>query len=81
MMNNERAFFFGVATDVVDRKGPEQLKCGLNDVVYYYAPGERQGNLADVLGYYRDENERIVVVVKIIATGETVETYQNNIRQ
>lgn len=76
-------FYFGVATDLPDadyKKKPEQPKCAVNDIVYYFAPGERQGKTASVLGYWRDDDGRIKVKIHITATGEEIDVYQTAIR-
>ena len=74
--------FLGVATDTPrSGKRPEQPICAVNDIVYYYEPGSNRGQTATVLGYWREDNGRIKVKVKITATGEEIDVYQNRIRQ
>lgn len=76
-------YYFGVATDLPNadyKKKPEQPKVAVNDLVYYFAPGERQGKTATVLGYWRDDDERIKVKIHVTATGEEIDVYQTAIR-
>ena len=83
MLDTTKTFFYGVATDLPDadyKKKPEQPKCAVNDIVYYFAPGERQGKTASVLGYWRDDDERIKVKIHVTATGEEIDVYQTQIR-
>lgn len=81
MLDSSRTYFFGVATDTPQReKKPEQPNFAINDIVYYYAPGERYGETATVMGYWRDDDGRIKMSLQITRTGEEIETYQNRIR-
>ena len=83
MLDTTRTFFYGVATDTPQtEKKPEQPRVAINDIVYYYAPGESHGDTATVTGYWRDDDGRIKVSLVITRAGEEIEieTYQNRIR-
>ena len=81
MLDTTKEYFFGVATDTPP--GPKKrVTCphAVDDLVYYYAPGERIGKISTVNGWHYDENGNVIVSITIGATGEEIDAPLGRVR-